>query len=107
MSSSVFVRLDDNLKKEASDVLNKMGLDISTAIKMFLRQVVNKQAIPFEISVSNSKETNDLSNLKTNKLFLNEKDYQNFINSLNEPNSRSAELLKMLKEADEIKARGI
>ena len=105
MSSSVFIRLDENLKKEASDVLNKMGLDISTAIKMFLHQVVNKQAIPFEISAA--KKQDDLTKLKTNKLFLDEKDYQNFINSLNEPNSKSAELLKMLKEADEIKARGI
>ena len=101
MSSSVFVRLDDNLKKEASDVLNKMGLDISAAIKIFLQQVVNKQAIPFEISAA--KEPDELSKLKTNKLFLYEKTYQNLVNSLNEPNSKAAELLKMLKEADEIK----
>lgn len=41
------IRIDVKLKNNASEVLGHMGLDLSSAIKMFLNQVVVKRGIPF------------------------------------------------------------
>lgn len=41
------IRTDTSLKEAAQDLYARMGLDLSTAINMFLRQSVNDQAMPF------------------------------------------------------------
>lgn len=46
--STVNVRIDEVLKKEAVKALENLGLDISSAVKMFLKQVVNTGEIPFK-----------------------------------------------------------
>ena len=46
----ITVRTDTELKAEAQKVLAEIGMDMSTAINIFLREVVRCQAIPFEIS---------------------------------------------------------
>ncbi|WP_283571683.1 type II toxin-antitoxin system RelB/DinJ family antitoxin [Streptococcus agalactiae] len=47
--SQIVVRVDDRLKDESSLLFKSLGLDMSTAIKMFLIQSVKTQSIPFEI----------------------------------------------------------
>lgn len=49
-NTTITVRTDTELKAEAQKVLAELGMDMSTAINVFLRQVVRRQAIPFEIS---------------------------------------------------------
>jgi addiction module RelB/DinJ family antitoxin len=44
------------LKANAGQVLRNIGLDMSTAINLFLVQVVNKNAIPFELSALTRKQ---------------------------------------------------
>ena len=39
---------DSNLERSAADTLARMGIDVSTAINMFLRQIVNDQGFPFQ-----------------------------------------------------------
>ena len=41
------VRVDDNLKNQASEILEKEGLDLSTAVRMFLKKVVLEDGFPF------------------------------------------------------------
>ena len=50
MDTNINIRTTNELKTNASQVLRNMGLDMSTAINLFLVQVVAKNAIPFEIS---------------------------------------------------------
>lgn len=45
----VQAKIEKNLKEEAQDVLDKIGLDMATAIRIYLRQIVNEQAIPFKL----------------------------------------------------------
>ena len=40
-------------KKKAQATLKKMGLDVSTAVNLFLHRVVSEQSIPFEIRTVN------------------------------------------------------
>ena len=49
--STIAVRVDDELKKEATLIFNELGLDMSTAVKLFLKQSVLTRSIPFELSL--------------------------------------------------------
>ncbi|MCL1920527.1 MAG: type II toxin-antitoxin system RelB/DinJ family antitoxin [Kiritimatiellaeota bacterium] len=49
-TTNINVRADGKLKAKAQAVLADLGLDMSTAINVFLNQVVYRKAIPFEIS---------------------------------------------------------
>lgn len=42
-------RVDTETKLEAESLFDSLGLDITTAIRLFLRQSINQQRIPFDI----------------------------------------------------------
>ena len=42
------VRIDDDLKNQASVIYNELGMDLSTAIRMFLKKTVLEGGIPFD-----------------------------------------------------------
>ncbi|HEQ1859570.1 TPA: type II toxin-antitoxin system RelB/DinJ family antitoxin [Providencia alcalifaciens] len=48
-TTDVRSRIDEQLKAEATSVLQDCGLTISAAIRLFLEQVVQEQGVPFEI----------------------------------------------------------
>lgn len=43
------IRMDADTKKAASALLNELGLDLSSAINIFLKQVVLQGGLPFEV----------------------------------------------------------
>ena len=45
----VRARIDAELKAEAAEVLRANGLDVSDAIRLFLRQVVRRGGLPFPV----------------------------------------------------------
>lgn len=49
-TSAINIQIDSNVKKEATMVLTELGLSMSSAINLFLKQVVKKNGIPFEIT---------------------------------------------------------
>lgn len=57
-TSAINVNVDSNIKKEATRILNDLGMNMSTAINVFLTQVVKRDGIPFEIT--NPKPTREL-----------------------------------------------
>ena len=50
--SSVQVRLDETLKKDAEMVFDNLGVDIPTAIRIFFKKVVATRSIPFSLEES-------------------------------------------------------
>lgn len=42
-------RVDADTKKKAEELFSSLGLDTTTAIRLFLKQAINQQRIPFEI----------------------------------------------------------
>ena len=46
---STNISLDSELKKSAQELFADFGLDLTTAVTMFLKQAVREQRIPFEI----------------------------------------------------------
>jgi len=53
-SADVRLRLEPELKERAARVLAGAGLDLSVAIRLFLKQVVSHQGLPFEIRHPNA-----------------------------------------------------
>jgi DNA-damage-inducible protein J len=47
------IRIDSKTKKEAKAILDKLGMDMSSAVKLFFRQVINAKNIPFELRGEN------------------------------------------------------
>lgn len=43
------IRMDADTKKAASELLNDLGLDLSSAVNIFLKQVVLQGGLPFEV----------------------------------------------------------
>ncbi len=45
------VRIDENLKKQATELFSQLGMDMSSAMNIFLRQCVMRGGLPFEVTV--------------------------------------------------------
>lgn len=48
-TTNINVRVDSALKQEAENLFNDLGLNMSSAITMFLRSAINHNGIPFEV----------------------------------------------------------
>jgi len=49
-TTNISIRIDVQLKKQAKKLFSDLGLNMTTALTIFLRQAVRSQGIPFEIS---------------------------------------------------------
>ena len=47
---NVTLRVDEDLKKQADTLFYDLGMNMSTAFNIFLRQSVREQQIPFQVS---------------------------------------------------------
>ena len=52
-TSTLQIRVDSNLRKEADDLFTHAGLDMSSAVRLFLRQSVIRRRLPFEVVSEN------------------------------------------------------
>lgn len=53
---SMNIRMDKNIKEQARELFSEFGLDMTTAINMFLRQSIREQRIPFELKINTLNE---------------------------------------------------
>ena len=61
-SEVVHARVQSNVKTESEKVLSVIGITLSQAIDLFLRQAILKKGLPFKLD-SEEKEENDISKL--------------------------------------------
>ena len=54
MTAEVRARISPQLKTQATAVLADCGLNISDAVRLFLRQVVTQRGLPFSVKVPNA-----------------------------------------------------
>ena len=65
---STNIRIDEDVKKQADALFEELGLNMSTAINIFLRQALSNNGLPFEIkakrpnavTLSAMRETQDI-----------------------------------------------
>ena len=60
-TTDVRTRIEEGLKEDASQVLAACGLTISEALRLFLRQVVATQGLPFDVRVPSAKTARALA----------------------------------------------
>ena len=47
----LFLVFDENLKKQAVELFNQLGIDMSSAMNIFLRQCVMRGGLPFKVEL--------------------------------------------------------
>ena len=68
------IRVDDELKDQAAALYDELGLDLSTAVRMFLKKSLSEHGIPFETKVDEDilrglkalKRSNEISKVNGN-----------------------------------------
>ena len=50
-SSSVYTRVEPELKEQVEQVLSKLGIPMANAINLFLHQIVLRKGIPFDVTL--------------------------------------------------------
>ncbi|MBD3329919.1 type II toxin-antitoxin system RelB/DinJ family antitoxin [Candidatus Peregrinibacteria bacterium] len=51
--SFIQLRIDDKTKKSAKKILDDLGVDMSSAIKVYLKQIIINKGIPFKLLTEN------------------------------------------------------
>lgn len=51
--AAIHTRIDPQTKSQAQDILNRLGITLTEAIELYLRQIVFVKGIPFEVKIPN------------------------------------------------------
>ena len=81
------IRIDENLNADVEDVLSRLGLTTSDAVRLFFAQIRNTRSIPFMLKLYDEPNTELQTAMKRADDYIAGKDTQNFckhsnINSL-------------------------
>ena len=68
------IRIDPDVKKQAGEVFNDIGISMSAGINTFLKAVIREGTMPFDIKAERSKPHSNSSNAKLNHAFIVKKD---------------------------------
>lgn len=50
--SNISIRVDNKIKEQFDSLCNELGLNMSTAINLFVKTAIREKRIPFEISLN-------------------------------------------------------
>lgn len=53
----ISVNVDSKLKRDVEEILDKMGLNMTTAINIYLKKILMESGIPFDLTIGTSKAT--------------------------------------------------
>lgn len=45
------IRIDDEVKRKAAEIFADLGIDMTTAVNLFLRQTIRHNGLPFEVKL--------------------------------------------------------
>ncbi len=52
-TSNIYIRVEPEVKTEAESILKELGIPMSNAVAMFLRQIILQKGIPFDMKLPN------------------------------------------------------
>lgn len=67
-STNISIRMDADLKARADALFAQLGMNLSTAFNVFVRQCLREGRIPFEISLKRPNETTIATLLEAEKI---------------------------------------
>ena len=53
---STNIRIDSDVKQKAAAIFNELGMDMTTAVNIFLRQTIRSNGLPFELKLGITNE---------------------------------------------------
>ena len=56
-TTNLNIRIEKTIKDQAEEIFNELGLNMTTAINMFLRTAIREHGIPFELKLDVPNET--------------------------------------------------
>jgi DNA-damage-inducible protein J len=66
-NTNINVRTTEDVKKGAEVILSGLGLNISSAVNLFLKQVINYKGIPFELRLPNQETLNAIDDIENSR----------------------------------------
>ena len=76
-TTNLSIRIDRDLKEEADQVFNALGMNLTTAITIFVRQAVRQKKIAFEVALYPENEIK--GNILTDAMAATERIWQNSV----------------------------
>ena len=67
-SATLNLRVNPSLKQEAESVLDRLGIPMSTAVDMYLNQIVLVGGIPFAVTLPNAPESIDATKMSEEQI---------------------------------------
>ena len=58
-TANVLARVEPDVKAKAEEILEKLGIPVSTAINMLYKQIIITQSLPFKLSLNNRPKARD------------------------------------------------
>ena len=80
MNRDLIISIDQDLKSQTEYILNQIGLDISTAVTIFLRQVARQEKIPFELSAQRDLNAETIEAIMEAEKILSDPDTEYYTN---------------------------
>ncbi|WP_278515283.1 type II toxin-antitoxin system RelB/DinJ family antitoxin [Succinivibrio dextrinosolvens] len=59
MKTTLTIKVDDKVKRKAEFLFDSLGLDMNTAIELFLKESIAQNGFPFDISLNYNQKTKD------------------------------------------------
>jgi DNA-damage-inducible protein J len=67
LTTDVRCRIDAKVKADATEVIEAMGLNVSDAIRLFLKRVATDRTIPFDLRLPNAKTIAAIEEIENSK----------------------------------------
>ena len=76
----IHARTEENIKKQAENILRALGLSTTEAINIFLRQIIINKGLPFEVKIANEETLKALQDSVENKDINKYNNFEEFMN---------------------------
>ena len=108
-SSLISVRINNEEKKAAQDIASGLGMDLSTVVKVLLRQFIINKGIPFKLTLDPIQSGSEyVGSLKVaNKVELSEDDFRRLQEYAKVKEPLTDEMKKLIQDARELEKRGV
>ncbi len=93
-TANLYARIEPDVKEQAENILNTLGIPVSNAINMFYKQIILQRGIPFEMKLPQTRVV-DMSRLTPQELDEElEKGYQDVLAGRTKPAGKVFEELR-------------
>ena len=84
-TSNVYVRIEPEVKEQAEQILDALGIPASNAINMFYKQIILHRGLPFEVKIPENIPL-DMAKMTSREIDLElEKGYDDMLNKKTRP----------------------